>query len=75
MVRGPDARANAISRLATSSLGAEPAAWRLQWQKRRKTVQVRVKGRRQGNVCGPDEVHLVTTARSEPLVGTPTGGR
>ena len=29
-----DARANAISRLATSSLGAEPAAWPL-WQKRR----------------------------------------
>ena len=25
-------------------------------------MQVRVKGRRQGNVCGPDEVHLVTTA-------------
>ena len=39
------------------------------------TVQVRVKGRRQGNVCGPDEVHLVTTARGEPPVGTPTGGR
>ena len=38
-------------------------------------MQVRVKGRRQGNVCGPDEVHLVTTARSEPPVGTPTGGR
>ena len=39
------------------------------------SVQVRVKGRRHGNVCGPDEVHLVTTARGEPLVGTPTGGR
>ena len=39
------------------------------------SVQVRVKGRRQGIVCGPDEVHLVTTARGEPLVGTPTGGR
>ena len=38
-------------------------------------MQVRVKGKRQGNVCGPDEVHLVTTAQSEPLVGTPTGGR
>ena len=30
-----DARANAISRLATSSVGAEPAAWPLLWQKRR----------------------------------------
>ena len=39
------------------------------------SVQVRIKGRRQGKVCGPDEVHLVTTARGEPLVGTPTGGR
>ena len=38
------------------------------------SVQVRVKGRRRGKVCGPDEVHLVTTARGEPLVGTPTGG-
>ena len=37
-------------------------------------MQVRVKNRRQGNVCGPDEVHLVTTARRETLVGTPTGG-
>ena len=37
-------------------------------------MQVRVKGRRHGKVCGPDEVHLVTTARGEPLVGTPTGG-
>ena len=36
-------------------------------------MQVRVKGRRQGKVCGPDEVHLVTTAQGEPLVGTPTG--
>ena len=36
-------------------------------------MQVRVKGRRQGNVCGPDEVHLVTTARGEPLVGTLQG--
>ena len=34
------------------------------------SVQVRVKGTRQGNVRGPDEVHLVTTARREPLVGT-----
>ena len=25
-------------------------------------MQVRVKGRRQGKVCGPDEVHQVTTA-------------
>ena len=82
MLSGPggDARANAISRLATSSVGAEPAAWLLLWRKRRnhgtcQSVQVRVKGRRQGNVCGPDEVHLVTTARGEPLVGTPTGGR
>ena len=38
-------------------------------------MQVRVKGRRQGTVCGPDEVDLVTTAWGEPLVGTPTGGR
>ena len=38
-------------------------------------MQVRVKGRRQGKVCVPAEVHLVTTARGEPLVGTPTGGR
>ena len=36
-------------------------------------MQVRVKGRRQGNVCGPDEVHLVTPARGEPLVGTLQG--
>ena len=37
MLSGPgdDARANAISRLATSSVGAEPAAWPLLWQKRR----------------------------------------
>ena len=39
------------------------------------SAQVRVKGRRQGNVCGPDEVNLVTTPRGESLVGTPTGGR
>ena len=33
MLSGPggDARANAISRLATSSVGAEPAAWPLLW--------------------------------------------
>ena len=75
MLSGPggDARANAISRLATSSVGAEPAAWPLLGAGQ--SVQVRVKGRRQGKVCGPDEVHLVTTARGEPLVGTPTGGR
>ena len=36
--------------------------------------QVRVKGRRQGNVCGLDKVNLVTKAWGEPLVGTPTGG-
>ena len=30
------------------------------------SVQVRVKGRRQGIVCGPDEVNLVTTV---PLPG------
>ena len=37
MLSGPgaDARANAISRLATSSVGAEPAAWLLLWRKRR----------------------------------------
>ena len=79
MLSGPGggARGNAISRLATSSVGAEPAAWPLLWRKRRNhgRTLVRVKGRRQGKVCGPDEVHLVTTARSEPLVGTPTGGR
>ena len=35
MLSGPggDARANAISRLATSSVGAEPAAWPLLWRK------------------------------------------
>ena len=32
---GGGARANAISRLATSSVGAEPAAWPLLWRKRR----------------------------------------
>ena len=38
MLSGPgrDARTNAISRLATLSVGAEPAAWRLLWRKRRK---------------------------------------
>ena len=37
MLSGPggDARVNAISRLATLSVGAEPAAWPLQWPKRR----------------------------------------
>ena len=39
------------------------------------SLQVRVKGRFRGNVCGPDEVNLVTTALGEPLLGTPTGGR
>ena len=36
MLSGPggDARANAISRLATSSVGAEPAAWPLLCWKR-----------------------------------------
>ena len=38
-------------------------------------MQVRVKGRRQGNVCGRHEVNLVTTARREYRVGTPTRGR
>ena len=82
MLSGPggDARANAISRLATSSVEAEPAAGRCcggsgATTGAGQTVHVRVKGRRQGNVCGPDEVHLVTTARGKPLVGTPTGGR
>ena len=37
-------------------------------------MQVRVKGRHHGNVCGPNEVNPVTTARGDPLVGTPTGG-
>ena len=31
-------------------------------------MQVRVKGRRQGIVRGPDEVNLVTTAPGEPLL-------
>ena len=37
MLTGPgdDARTNPISRLATSSVGAEPAAWPLLWRKRR----------------------------------------
>ena len=37
MLSGPggDARANAISRLATSSVGAEPAAWPLLWRQGR----------------------------------------
>ena len=37
MLSGPgsDARAKAISRLATSSVGAEPAAWPVRWRKRR----------------------------------------
>ena len=82
MLSGPggDARANAISRLATSSVGAEPAAWPLLWRKRRNHGSWPIgAGKGQGQapkkVCGPDEVHLVTTARGEPLVGTPTGGR
>ena len=32
---GGDARANAISRLAATSVGAKPAAWPLLWRKRR----------------------------------------
>ena len=76
---GGDTRANAISRLAKSSVGAEPAAWPLLWRRRRNhrswPVSVRVKGRRQGNICGPDEVDLVTRALGEPLVGAPPGGR
>ena len=82
MLSGPggDARANAISRLATSSVGPTLRPGRCYGGRGATTgagqsVQVRVKGRRQGIVCGPDEVHLVTTARGEPLVGTPTGGR
>ena len=37
MLSGPggDARANAINRLATSSVGAEHAAWPLLWRTRR----------------------------------------
>ena len=37
MLSGPggDARANAISGLATLSVGAEPAAWPMLWRKRR----------------------------------------
>ena len=31
------------------------------------SVQVRVQGRRQGNVCGLGEVNFATTARGEPL--------
>ena len=38
------------------------------------SLQVRVKGRHQGNVCGPHKAKLGTTARGEPLVGTPIGG-
>ena len=33
-----DTRANAISRLATASLGTEPAAWLLLWRKGRNHV-------------------------------------
>ena len=65
---GGDARANAISRLATLSVGAEPAAWPLLWRKRRNHGSWPIN-------AGPDEVDLVTTALGEPLVGTPTGGR
>ena len=37
MLSGPggDAQANAISRPATSSVGAKPVAWPLLWRKRR----------------------------------------
>ena len=37
-------------------------------------MQVRIKGRHPGNVCGLDELNLVTTARGEPVVGTPIRG-
>ena len=69
-----------MSRHTTLSLDAERAAswllWRI-WHNHGsgQSVQVRVKGRREGNVCGPDEVHLFTTAEDEPVVGTPTGAR
>ena len=77
---GGDAWANAMSRLATSSVA--PNLWHGRCcggsnatTGAGQSVQVRVKGRRQGNVCGPDEVDLVTRARGELLVGTTTGGR
>ena len=40
MLSGPgsDVRAIVINRLATSSVGAEPAAWPLQWRRRRNHV-------------------------------------
>ena len=38
-------------------------------------MQVRVKARPQDNVCGSDEVHQVTRAQGELLVGTPVGGQ
>ena len=77
---GGDVRANAISRLATSSVGSNPRPGRCcggggATTGAGQSVQVRVKGRRQGNICGRDEVDLVTTAWGEPLVGTPTRGR
>ena len=81
-MRGPgsEAQANAIIRRATSSVDAEPIPTRRCGGDGTTTgagqlVKVRVRGTRQGNVCGPDEVNLVTMARGEPLVGTPTGGR
>ena len=78
--RGPrgEARANATSRHATLYVDAKPAAWPLLWRRwcnHGQSVHVRAEGRRHGNVCVPDEVNLVTTARGEPLVGTPTGAR
>ena len=80
VVPGGNARANSISRLATSSGGPNPRPGHYcggggATNGAGQSLQVRVKGRRQGKVCGPDEVDLVTTARGEPLVGTPTGGR
>ena len=73
---GGEAQANAISRRWLPNLrpghhcgGNGPTTGAGQ------TPHVRLKGRRQGIVCGPHEVNLVTTARGEPLVGTPTRGR
>ena len=76
---GGEVQPYATSRRATFSVDAEAAAWSLLWRRwtmgAGQSVQVRVKGRRKGNVCGPDDVHVVTTTWGQPLVGTPAGGR
>ena len=65
---GVEARANAISRDAMLFVDAELGGGRCCGGDGATTgagqsVQGRVKGRRRGNVCGPHEVNLVTTAR------------